>query len=151
MADFSELCPLFNTGIYHELLFPNMDMDDIHPCGNALVGTLTASASGDFSFGRTVVVTAAWVRKVERNSEDCILRVAHHSSRLAAGTIMASLTVSVTLAGHQLGYGYIPMVTSGTNLPMTFTSAAVLGFSIATQTSTITAGHFDLIVRYRDK
>ena len=151
MSDFGELCPLFNTGVYQELLFPNIDMNGITACGNALVGTLTASALADFTFGRTVVVTAAWVRKVERNSEDCILRVAHHSSRLAAGTIMASLTVSVTLAGHQLGYGYIPMVTSGTNLPMTFTSAAVLGFSIATGTATITAGHFDLMIRYREK
>ncbi|GAG53237.1 unnamed protein product, partial [marine sediment metagenome] len=65
MSDFSELCPLFETGVFHEVTFPNIDMTGITAVGNGLIGSLTvgvATASGNWTFGRTVVVTGAFCR-----------------------------------------------------------------------------------------
>ena len=145
MSDFSELCPLFNTGVYRELMFPNIALSLITVCGNALVGTLTASASGDFSFGRTVVVTAAWLRKTATPSSQVVVHLRHHSSRLAAGTIFATLTVSVTATGMEVGYGYVPMNVS---TETTFTSAAILGLGVAAGSDSTKV---DLLIRYKEK
>ena len=145
MSDFGELCPLFNTGVYRELMFPNIALSLVTACGNALVGTLTASASGNFSFGRTVVVTAAWLRKTAAPSSQVVVHLRHHSSRLAAGTIFATLTVSVTATGMEVGYGYVPMNVS---TETTFTSAAILGLGVAAGSDSTKV---DLLIRYKEK
>ena len=145
MSDFSELCPLFNTGVYNETMFPNISLSLITACGNALVGKATASALGDFNFGRTIIVTNAWLRKTATPSAAIIVHLRHHSSRLAAGTIFATLTVSTTVTGMSVGYGYVPMNVS---TETTFTSAAVLGLGVATGYDSLA---IDLLIRYKEK
>ena len=54
MSDFSSLCPLFNTGVYSEVTFPNIVVKSI--------STTTAIGPG-IPFGRSVIVTSAYVRR----------------------------------------------------------------------------------------
>jgi len=145
MSDFSELCPLFNTGVYSEIMFPNISMSLITACGNAMLGTLTASSLADFTFGRTVIVTNAWLRKRAANTTQTTMHLNHHATKLAAGTGFATLTVSITATGMEVGYGYVPMnVTTET----TFTSAAVLGLAPLAGAD---SGAYDLLIRYKEK
>ena len=54
MADFSALCPLFNTGVYHDLkLFG----------GFSVASRSTTTRFGMPPFGRSVIVTAAYIAK----------------------------------------------------------------------------------------
>jgi hypothetical protein len=63
MSDFSELCPLFNTGVYNEVSFHNISMTAIAPTHNALVGVRgLATSPASFKFGRTVIVTKVFQR-----------------------------------------------------------------------------------------
>ena len=145
MSDFSELCPLFETGVFKEVTFPYVTMTNISAGVNALMGTITASHSGRFfTFGRTVVVTGGFVRRVD-TSEAIILELRHHTSVLADGTSFGTLSMTTT------GDGVDPMLWQ----PMaaatkTFTSDEVLGFSVRTGT-TVSAGIYDVIVRYKEK
>jgi hypothetical protein len=65
MSDFSELCPLFNTGVFTEVTFPNIAMSQITASGNGLLGSLTCGAAtrtAVWTFGRTVLINNAFVR-----------------------------------------------------------------------------------------
>ena len=146
MSDFGELCPLFNTGVYNEVFFPAVAMTNITASGNALAGTLTASLCGYFTFGRTVVVTDAAVRKTVNPTAGQSLALQHFTSGLAAGTTFGTCVVSITLTGMQVGYTWLWMtVTSAT-----FTSNDVLGLTVGTSTAS-GAGNYELMVRYREK
>lgn len=149
MSDFSELCPLFNTGVFHEITFPNISMTTITACGNALLGSLTADVAtkpGIFTFGRTVVVTGAYIKKREEVKGLTILRLMHHTSQLAAGTEIGSYQMSTTASTVELIYTMVPMTVT----EKTFTSNEVLGFAPATG-SAASGGVFDLWVRYKEK
>ena len=146
MSDFSELCPLFNTGVFSEIMLPGIAMTNITVCGNALDHTLTASSLSDFTFGRTVVVTGCYVRKNVSNAEGQSLALQHKTSRLAAGTTFGTIVVSNTITGMALGYTWVGMTVTDT----TFTSSEVLGLTVGTSTAA-SAGTFDLIVRYKEK
>ena len=150
MSDFSELCPLFETGVFHEVTFPDISMTNITGCGNALMGSLTvgqATASAIWTFGRTVIVTKAYVRNQSKVSVDstCKVLLMHHTSQLAAGTELASLDISGTADGMEI-YSWAPM---NSVLAKTFTSDEVLGFTVLTGTAA-DGGKFDLIVRYKE-
>jgi hypothetical protein len=75
------------------------------------------------------------------------LKLMHHTSQNAAGTEIATLTISVTFDGVEESYTYIPFtdVTQAT-----FTSDEVLGFTMGTGLAG-SAGVYDLIVRYKEK
>jgi hypothetical protein len=146
MADFGELCPLFESGVFKEVLFPNVSLTDIDASVNALMGTIIASHSGRFfTFGRTVVVTGGFVRRNE-TSETIIVNLLHFTSVLADPTSIASLSMTVTGDGVDT-HLWQPFVTVADK---TFTSDEVLGFSCATGTS-ISAGTYDVMVRYKEK
>ena len=148
MSDFSELCPLFNTGMFNEVVFPDVALTDVSACANALFATYDAMASslGDWSFGRTVIVTAAWLKKVTGPEGKEFLNLQHKTSKLAAGTTFGTIQISTTVTGQPVGHAYIPFTVT----EMTFTSAAVLGLAPATVTAG-SGGVFDLIVRYKEK
>jgi len=102
--------------------------------------------AGYFTFGRTVVITAAFIRRYSINEASICLYLKHYTSVAAAGTIFGTCTVTPTLSilDH---YAYFPFpnVTS-----TTFTSTDILGISPSLGTNT-SAGGYDLIVRYREK
>ncbi len=151
MSDFGELCPLFNTGVFNELSFPNISLTGVTGCGNALLGTLTCASAtrpGCFTFGRTVVVTGGFARTRVKPTIDStvVLRLMHFTTILAAGTEFATLAISTTASGAEI-YTWVPFddVTS-----KTFTSSEVLGFTVLTGTAS-GGGTYDLIVRYKEK
>ena len=146
MSDFSELCPLFNTGVFNELTITGIAMTNITACGNALDHTFTASSIGDFTFGRTVVVTDCYVRKTVNPTLGQSLALQHKTSRLAAGTTFGTIVVSITLTGMALSQTWVGMTVTDT----TFTSSEVLGLTVGTSTAS-GAGTYDLIIRYKEK
>lgn len=152
MSDFSELCPLFNAGVYNETLFPHIEMTNVTGCGNALLGTLTcATATRSFwwKFGRTVVVTGGFLRVRVQTSVDStvVMRLMHFTTVGAAGTEFATCALSTSASTMETGYTWVPFndVTE-----KTFTSDEVLGFGVLTGTNS-TGGTVDLMIRYREK
>ena len=148
MSDFSELCPLFETGVFNEVCFPKVGMSGITASGNALYGSLFPSTTmeGNFSFGRTVVVTEAFVRRNSLNEASNFLYLKHFTSQLAAGTIFGTVTITPTVSIQD----FYAWKAWGNVTDKTFTSDEILGISPATGTAT-SAGAYDFIIRYRDK
>lgn len=151
MSDFSELCALFNTGVFNEVVFPNIPMTAVSSTSNALDGTLPLTVSADrdgvFTFGRTVVVTGAFVRRRVANSVEAALLIGHRTSLRAAITVFGSLTIPATASSQELWYTWAPFTISASK---TFTSAEILNFGIATAIAG-SAGTYDLMVRYKEK
>lgn len=150
MSDFSELCPLFNTGVLSEVCFPSIGMTNFSGTSNALVGTLSMAASTDkagaFTFGRTVIITGAHVRhRGIAVKGEMALQLRHCLTLRASGTIFGSITINVTQSFQEI-YTWIPAVVTA----KTFTSDDVLCFTEATGT-TLSSGVYDLIVRYKEK
>ncbi|MCP4597064.1 hypothetical protein [Neptuniibacter sp.] len=151
MSDFSELCPLFDTGVFHEVTFRNIDLHTgIAVSMNMLETSLSAgSGSNGWTFGRTVVVTDCFLKR-NINATGAIngaaqkIRVGMRTVASATPSRFALLTVSVT-DDVQHPLCYMQMATTNT----TFTSDAVLDMGH----NTITAAHlgnYDLMVRYRE-
>ena len=149
MSDFSELCPLFQTGVFNEVLFPDCRMTDVSVCANALYATADSMASslGDWTFGRTVIVTKAWIKKASANAGQETISLNHHTSKNAAGTAFGVLTLSTSVTGQPIGYGYLPVTIAAEK---TFESSDVLGLSPAVVTAA-DGGNFDLMIRYKEK
>jgi hypothetical protein len=153
MSDFSELCPLFNTGVFNEITFPHIGMSGISASGNALYGSLWPSITmaGYFTFGRTVVITDAFVRRYSLNEASQFLYLRRHTGAVSAvsgvaGTIFGTCTVTPTISILD-NYAWLQF---GNVTSMTFTSTDILGIAPATGTAT-SAGGFDLIIRYRER
>ena len=148
MSDFSELCPLFNTGVFHEVTFPYILMTDISATGrgNALYGTWigTKSVPG-FTFGRTVIVTGAYLRRTSAMAGIEVILLNHHASQTASGTEFGSLVVPLSVSAMETATWVAMTVTE-----KTFTSSEVLGLSHATTTAA-NGGIYDLMIRYKEK
>jgi hypothetical protein len=150
MSDFGELCPLFNTGVFNEIVFHKIPMTAVTACGNALLGTLTcASATRPFAwtFGRTVVVTGGFVRVAVKPTNATTVRMMHFATIGAAGTEFATLCCDITVSGMEAGYTWVPF---SSVTEKTFTSDEILGLGVAVGTAS-GAGTYDFIVRYKDK
>ncbi len=146
MSDFGELCPLFNTGVFNEITFPGIAMTNITACGNALDNTFTASSIGNFTFGRTVIVTGCYVRKTVNPTATQTLALQHKTSRLAAGTTFGTIEVNISITGMAVNQTWVGMTVT----EKTFTSSEVLGLTVGTSTAS-GAGTYDIMVRYKEK
>jgi len=152
MSDFSELCPLFSTGCFKEVTFPNLfNLTGFSTTSNFLAGavTITSGVFEGFSFGRTVVVTGANLRKFTFTADSSnvqieMMRLRHRASVAAAATNFGSLTVTVT-GSIQSYLTWNAMTVTDT----TFTSDAILDLGLGTLTAT-PIGCYDLIVKYKD-
>jgi len=152
MSDFSELCPLFSTGVFKEITFPHMyNLTGFSTTSNFLAGAVTCTSGvfSGFSFGRTVVVTGAKARRWtftanSSNHTTMMLRLRHRASGAATATNFGSLTVTTT-GEVQSFLTWSPMTVTDT----TFTSDAVIDLGFGTMTETH-VGCYDLIVRYKE-
>jgi hypothetical protein len=149
MSDFSELCPLFDTGVFHEIVFPGLNMTLTAETCNALEGSCTAGAahSGNFTFGRTVVVTKAFLRRWTANAITSTIHLDHRTTAGAAQTIFGTWIISVTQTLKEVKYTWLAMTQAADK---TFTSSEILGMCIGGGTLS-SGGEYDLIVRYREK
>ena len=125
MADFSEMCPLFETGVFKEIMIPAVPMTYVTACGNAMLGLLTFSKPGYFTFGRTVVIVSGFIRNIGKTVEGTMqVQLRRHSDEVATGTIFATFTISVT------GDSQTPQTwLGGTFTEKTFTSTDLLGIA----------------------
>jgi len=148
MSDFSELCPLFNTGVYNELTIDQITMSGCSTTMNALGGIAArAGHPGSFKFGRTVVVTKIYAKKLVTGTAASIFLLATRmaTSGSAAMTVFASLEMSITVTVHCVNR-YRAMTQAANQ---TFLAADVLGFSAKTKKTN--GGKFGFIVRYKEK
>lgn len=146
MSDFSELCPLFNIGVFGEVVFPKVTLTHIPASGNALIGTvMSLSHKGWFTFGRTVIVTDAYVRPRIGVTAIQSVWLGRCGSEQAVPTIFGTRDIQIG-GTHEL-YTYIPITIA---TPATFTSTDVLCLTVGTVTED-GAGTYDLIVRYKEK
>ena len=149
MSDFGELCPLFHTGVFNEVVFPRLEMTLSSSTCNALEGLITAGAEGadNFTFGRTVVVTEAYLRRWTANACTVWIWLDHRASAGAAQTIIGTWTISITTTLKEIKYTWNKLTHAADK---TFTSDEVLGISSSTATVS-SGGEFDLIVQYKEK
>jgi hypothetical protein len=148
MADFGELCPIFNAGVFSEILFPYVKMSDATGVTDNFLFASTdamASGSGYFTFGRTVVITKAYVRKQVVGDSAPLIILQHHTSINATGTEFASLSITTSVTGQTPYYAWLPMNVTD----KTFNATDILGLAAAS--AIVSAGIFDLIIRYREK
>ena len=145
MSDFSELCPIFQTGVLKEVMFPYIPLSGVTACGNAFLGTLTFSKAGYFTFGRTVIVTGALARRVGATLEAALtLQILHHTSETAAGTVFATLQMSVTGSAMD-ALTWVNMNCTA----KTFTSSDILGMAPVAGAA-ISQGVWDIMLRYKE-
>ena len=148
MSDFSELCPLFNTGVFGEVTFPCIVMTMTSDTCNALEGSCTAGAlkTNQFTFGRTVVVTQAWLRRWTANAITIWIHLKHYTSAGATPTVFGTWTFSDTATLKEIKHTWCEC----THTDKTFTSDEVLGLSVHCGTAS-SGGEYDLIVQYKEK
>jgi hypothetical protein len=150
MSDFSELCPLFETGVFSEVGFYDLKMSGVSICSNILLGSInmgSATRTAVWTFGRTVVVTKVFIRNRAAASlaQAVSPEMYHRASLCSAGTVFASFTASITTSGTEK-YSWSTMTQAD---DQTFTSDEILGMTLATKFAA-SAGVFDLIVRYKE-
>jgi len=151
MSDFSELCPLFNTGVFNEITFPAIKMTDISATGmgNALIGT-GISAKGlslCFTFGRTVIITGAYLRNQTDLAATEVIILNRHTTETASGVEFGTCKARSSITFQENYKTWVPFTIAS---PKTFASNDILGLSHSSNTQA-DAGVYDLIIRYREK
>ena len=144
MSDFSELCPLFSTGVYHELTLPEVVVSGISTSLMAMHG---------FCFSRSVVVENAWIVKTVTSTwtASTIINLLHCTTRsitVASQTLFASYhinTTGVTTDTFTIGHACTMNMVGST----TFSSTDLLSVQVETESANF--GRVAFILRYRDK
>jgi len=150
MSDFSELCPLFETGVYNELylgqltgtIYTSATYNFLGP-----VGAPTAMPSS-FRLGRTVVLTEVYVRRnADLAAPTVRLKVGR---RTASGTATQSFFGTLTFLSNIVTFPDIQRAWQAMG-PTSFTlnTADVLDISI--DLGTDATGLYDIIIQYREK
>ena len=148
MSDFSEICPLFSTGMFKEVTFPAIGLlSAVTISANLLGGTGDpATAPCDFKFSRRVIVTNAYMRRYS-NAGD--VRDVTIGKRVGSGTAVATsfgtFTVTSTVNIHDEHCWKV----AGGFTATTMEAADVLNISQSVQTATANP-EFDIIVRYKE-
>lgn len=137
MSDFSELCPLFNTGVYSELTIPYFSVS----------GLSTTNKKGGYCFGRSVIVTAAYLMKhtdFTATATACKVYLCRQASYNATKTVFASLALSATDVTFATGKLLAFTVTS-----KTFTATQYLTVRAASKKTGMKT--VSVIARFKDK
>lgn len=150
MSDFSELCPIFNTGVYNELylgrwtasVYTSATFNFLSSVGDP------ATAPASFNLGRTVVVTKAWLRRVGAvTTATCSYRLGRRTgSGTATQSIFGLLTISDDVTTHPDFAGNWQLISL--TACMTLNTADYLDLSCV---GVATDASFDVIVQYREK
>uniref|UniRef100_A0A6M3IPW6 Uncharacterized protein n=1 Tax=viral metagenome TaxID=1070528 RepID=A0A6M3IPW6_9ZZZZ len=137
MSDMSDLCPIFNTGVYSEITIPEVLLAAISTTGYARTG---------LKFSRSVSVTAAFVRcrtAVVSTTAAIVLKLAKAASKAATGTVFASLKLSKTNGASTLFFQAMTVTSKN------FGPTDVL--QVKTGAKETLARTVELIVRYKEK
>ena len=141
MSDFSDLCPLFNTGVYNEIQVPYINL-------------ASRTTSEHFwtlpPFGRSVIVTDFYVSKLTTFAATCtalhliMFRAATKGTARGGATAFASIILSATATVQPLGRAL-----TGTTTDTTFSATQILKFFCSK--SEVGAKHVSVVIRYKDK
>lgn len=141
MAAFSELCPIFNTGVYGEIQLK----------GLSPVGSTTVKLWQLPPFGRSVRITGAYCKRNTAMSSTVtaaglkLYRLATRRMSLSAGTAFASVVMSSTVTLYPLvGWKTVTMVTAN----KTFSATQIL--AIGSRKLEANMKTVDLIIRYKE-
>jgi len=150
MSDFGELCPLFNTGVYNELYLGRFTASVYTSATYNFLSSIgdPATAPSSFRFGRTVVVTEVYMRRIGAiTTATASLRVGR---RTGSGTAVQSLFGTMTFGEDASAFPDIrgAWQAMGMTLSMTLNTADVLDISC---TGVATDASYDVIVQYREK
>lgn len=138
MSDFSELCPLFNTGVYSELTLPYINMSG---------KSTTEKPDGGYPFGRSVIVTAAYLKKhtdFTATATACKVYLCRQTTFGATKTVFASLALSATDVTFKTGK-WLAFTTTA----KTFSATQVLAVRAASKKTGMK--HCSVLVRYKEK
>jgi hypothetical protein len=139
MSDFSSLCPIFNTGVYHEITLPVRIPTSV---------TSSTTRVGGICFGRSVIVTAAYIAKQTANTSttaNLTVKLYRAASFAAANTSFATLKISKTVTAVPLDKMAAMNVAAKT---FSATQWLIVRYSKATATARSIR---PIIVRYKDK
>lgn len=141
MSDFSALCPLFNSGMYSELTIPG-------PFSTASKSTTSRFAG--VIFGRSVIVTAAYLAKMTALASataKCKIRLCRATSWAGTNTVFATLTISKTTT-TQILKKYIALTQAAAK---TFSATQMLLVKSGTASKSTGKSFTGVIVRYKEK
>jgi len=153
MSDFSELCPLFETGVYKELYLGTMT---VSLWGSSTFNWLSsngdaATAPSSLRFGRTIVVTEAFVKRFGNATgltvTVCILFGRRTSSGTAAATIFGTATYSMSVSAIPNLHAHWQAIGL-----TSFTLATADVLNISSPDADIDAGMVaEIMIQYREK
>jgi len=150
MSDFSELCPLFSTGVYNELYLGEMSVTLYNSATFNFLSSPgdPATAPSSLRFGRTIVVTEMWVKRKNADSNFSQTICIYIGRRTASGTAVQSIFGTLTMLSNYTTFPDIAnhWVAVG---PASFTlnTADVLDISSVLGATAL----LEVIVQYREK
>ena len=151
MSDFGELCPIFNTGVYHELYLGRWTASVYSSATFNFMSSVgdPATAPTSFNLGRTVVVTNCWVRRKGAITTATVsLQIGRRTgSGTATQSLFGLLKLAEDATAHPDFDGNWQRLTMSTS--MTLHTADYLDISDAVGVATNAS--FDVIVQYREK
>ncbi len=142
MSDFSSLCPLFNTGVYSELM--------IYP-GTLTMTSLPASTTTKLAglpFSRSVIITHAYLAKITAptsTTANATVKLYRAASWGATATAFASRKVSKSTTTQALKKSIAFTVTA-----KTFSATQWLIMRSSIGTATARSVH-NVFIRYKEK
>jgi len=150
MSDFSELCPLFETGVYNEVYLGRMTLSIYASATHNFLSNPAAAtaAPSSFKFGRTIVVTECWVKRKTAadgmSQTNCIYIGRHTGSGTAAASIFGTLTMESNVSTF-------PKIVNAWQAmgPTSFTLHTADVLNISTIPGDVM--ECDIIVQYREK
>lgn len=137
MSDFSSLCPLFNTGVFSELTLPYISVS----------GLSTTGKKGGYVFGRSVIVTAAYLLKhtdFTATATACKVYLCRQATYNATKTVFASIALSATDVTFATGKLLAFTVTS-----KTFSATQLLAIRTASKKTGMKS--VSVIARFKEK
>jgi hypothetical protein len=153
MSDFSELCPLFETGVYNELYLGSFTLASWDSATYNLLSNPgdPATCPSSFRLGRTVLVTEAFARRWGQatllTATVCLL----FGRRALSGTVDASVFGTVT---YSMSTSAIPNIHGHWQAVglTSFTLATADCLNIAvTEPDADASMAVEIIIQYRDK
>ena len=141
MSDFSDLCPLFNTAVYNEIMAPSLTLTSI---------STTTHLFRFPAFGRSVIVTDFYAAKLTTFAATCtalklkLKRGATVATVAGSKTAFASVTLSATITTQTKGKFIVGTVTD-----TTFSATQILSIHTSKKEDGALSAH--VIVRYKEK
>ena len=155
MSDFSELCPIFNTGVYHELYLGRFSTSVYYTSTTLTLNWLSnasvpADVPSSFRFGRTIVVTGWWTRKKIANNESTTVNIII-GRRTGSGTAAASIFGTATFSAGITAFPDIVNAWRAGYMTASMTLHTADCLNITNSLGLDDCPTMDIIIQYREK